>query len=105
MRLAYLFKQLTISTSAAVLVLDEDGNDARPRCSGNYAAGGRRSQTKYKAKNASDSLGGVIGGGVPPDSIPNSEVKPACGENSAEVARCQNSTMPPFYLFNRKVET
>src|SRR5262245_40166865 len=43
-------------------------------------------------------LGGVFSGGVPPDSIPNSEVKPACGENSAEVARCKNSTMPPFNL-------
>jgi hypothetical protein len=43
-------------------------------------------------------LGGVFSGGVPPDSIPNSEVKPACGDDSAEVARCQNSTMPPFTL-------
>ena len=37
-----------------------------------------------------------MSGEVPPDSIPNSEVKLASDENSAEVARCQNSTMPPF---------
>lgn len=45
-------------------------------------------------------LGGVFSDGVPPDSIPNSEVKPVCGENSAEVARCQNSSMPPFIYSN-----
>ena len=45
-----------------------------------------------------DKLGGVFSGGVPPDSIPNSEVKPASGDNSAEVARCQDSSMPPFYF-------
>ena len=44
-------------------------------------------------------LGRVFSGGVPPDSIPNSEVKPACGKNSAEVALCQNSTMPPFLSY------
>ena len=33
-------------------------------------------------------FGGVSSGGVPPDPISNSEVKPACGDPSAEVARC-----------------
>lgn len=52
-------------------------------------------------------LGRVFSGGVPPDSIPNSEVKPACGEISAEVARCKDSTMRPFYLWqpNRDADT
>ena len=39
---------------------------------------------------------GVYSGGVTPDPIPNSEVKPASGECSAEEAQCKNSTMPPF---------
>jgi hypothetical protein len=32
-------------------------------------------------------FGGVYSGGAPPDPIPNSEVKPASGKNSTEVAR------------------
>jgi hypothetical protein len=41
-------------------------------------------------------FGGVNSGGVPPDPIPNSEVKPAHGETSTEVARRKASSMPPF---------
>ena len=58
-----------------------------------------RAMTMHSGKSdPKKKLGGVFSGGVPPDSIPNSEVKPACGDDSAEVARCQNSTMPPFYI-------
>ena len=59
---------------------------------------GNNTQNLRDQLTDSKKLGGVFSGGVPPDSIPNSEVKPACGENSAEVALCQNSTMPPFNL-------
>ena len=41
-------------------------------------------------------FGGVDSGGVPPDPISNSEVKPACGKSSTGVARRKRSTMPPF---------
>ena len=43
-------------------------------------------------------FGGVFSGGVPPDPFSNSEVKPACGKPSTEVARRKRSTMPPFFF-------
>jgi hypothetical protein len=41
---------------------------------------------------------GVYSGGVTPDPIPNSEVKPASGDGSAAVTLWESSTMPAFYF-------
>ena len=41
-------------------------------------------------------FGGVYSGGVTPDPISNSEVKPACGKPSTGEIRRKRSTMPPF---------
>jgi hypothetical protein len=39
---------------------------------------------------------GVYSGLVPPDPIPNSAVKQACGENIAGEALCEDSTTPIY---------
>ncbi len=44
------------------------------------------------------SFAGVYSGGVTPDPIPNSEVKPASGDGSAVVRLWESSTMPAFFL-------
>ena len=41
---------------------------------------------------------GVYGDGVTPDPIPNSEVKPVCGNTSAREILCKGSSMPHFLL-------
>ena len=41
---------------------------------------------------------GVFGGGVTPDPIPNSEVKPSSGDGTALESVWESSTMPAFFL-------
>ena len=43
---------------------------------------------------------GVYSGGETPDPIPNSEVKPACGDGSARESVWESSTMPAFYFLS-----
>ena len=42
---------------------------------------------------------GVDSDEVPPDPIPNSEVKLVSGDHSAEETLCESSTMPLFIFF------
>jgi hypothetical protein len=44
-------------------------------------------------------IAGVFSGGVTPDPIPNSEVKPACGDGIALVTVWESSTTPASFLW------
>ncbi len=55
------------------------------------------SENKNLDVNNVSKFAGVYSGGDTPDPIPNSEVKPACGDGSAAVTLWESSTMPAFF--------
>jgi hypothetical protein len=51
--------------------------------------------------NTNSGFAGVNSSGATPVPIPNTEVKPACGDGIAGLTLWESSTMPAFYFLTR----
>ena len=70
------------------LLTGEKDEDERSEIGHKRPSNGAESKFDKACEQTKAKAWGVFGGGVTPDPIPNSEVKPACGENSARAVLC-----------------